>query len=138
MTKFHINPNTGNPNVCPDKMKCKFTSEEGIIPPHYATKDEAKKAVEDQIFAAFSTTETSSSATQTSSDTSVPDDKPSADDEPRGPESFEKAVKVARKTVIELVRKKRIARVQLKKLKKKVKKKARKLKSIRSKLKTQS
>lgn len=138
MTKFHINPNTGNPNVCPDKLQCKFTNEEGIVPPHYATKDEAKKAVEEQIFTAFSATETPNSAPETASDTPEPAAKSSSDDEPIGPECFEKAVKVARKTVIDLVKKKRIARVQLKKLKKKVKKKARKLKSIRSKIKKES
>jgi hypothetical protein len=126
MSKFHINPTTGNPNVCPNEWECKFANAEGIIPPHYATKDEAKKAVEDQIFAAFS-------APQASSDTPTEADAPT-DEDPRGPESFEKAVEIARRTAITLATKKQDALVGLKELKKK----APKLKAVPLKLKKRS
>jgi hypothetical protein len=49
MAKFHINPETGNANVCTAKVKCKFTSDEGVEPPHYATKLDAQKAAEEQL-----------------------------------------------------------------------------------------
>jgi hypothetical protein len=48
MARYHINPQTGNPNVCTAKVKCKFTSEDGVIPPHYETQSEAEKAAEAQ------------------------------------------------------------------------------------------
>lgn len=126
MTKFHINPNTGNPNVCPDEWECKFANAAGTIPPHYSTKDEAKKAVEEQIFAAFSVPEESN-------DTSDGDDTP-ADEELRGPESFEKAVEIARKTAITFAAKKEDALEGLKDLSAK----APKLTAVRSKLKKRS
>lgn len=49
MAKYHINPETGNANVCTAKVKCKFTSDEGVEPPHYATKLDAQKASEEQL-----------------------------------------------------------------------------------------
>jgi hypothetical protein len=48
MARYHINPQTGNPNVCTAKVKCKFTSEDGVIPAHYETQAEAEKAAEAQ------------------------------------------------------------------------------------------
>jgi hypothetical protein len=49
MAKFHINPETGNANVCTAKVKCKFTSDDGVEPPHYLTKQEAQLAAEEQL-----------------------------------------------------------------------------------------
>lgn len=49
MAKYHVNPETGNANVCTAKIKCKFTSDEGVEPPHYATKLDAQKAAEEQL-----------------------------------------------------------------------------------------
>lgn len=46
VTRYHINPETGNPNVCNAKVKCKLTSEDGVTPPHYETKEAAIKAKE--------------------------------------------------------------------------------------------
>lgn len=49
MAKYHINPETGNANVCTAEIKCKFTSSEGVEPPHYGTKQDAQKASEEQL-----------------------------------------------------------------------------------------
>jgi hypothetical protein len=49
MAKYHINPETGNANVCTAKVKCKFTSSDGVEPPHYGTKLDAQKAAEEQL-----------------------------------------------------------------------------------------
>lgn len=42
MSKYHINPKTGNPGLCKADTKCPFGSEEQ----HYASKDEARAAYE--------------------------------------------------------------------------------------------
>lgn len=49
MTKFHINPKTGNPGACSAKVgKCPF----GDLP-HYATENEARRAYENQNSGSF-------------------------------------------------------------------------------------
>lgn len=58
MAKYHINPETGNANVCTAKIKCKFTSDEGVEPPHYSTKIEAQKASEEQLSSRLPTIQT--------------------------------------------------------------------------------
>lgn len=156
MTSYHINPKTGNPNICAANTKCKLASDDGVVPPHYESKSEAEKSVKAQSSEASEaiaedstvtpeaeTSETVETIPEAATLENLPEPRAvekitPADDEPRGPESFEKVVKIARKTVIELVKKKRIARVKLKKLNKKIKKKARKLKSIRSRIKKHS
>lgn len=42
MSKFHINPETGRPNQCTAKIKCRF----GADTKHYASKDEARVGYE--------------------------------------------------------------------------------------------
>lgn len=49
MSKYHINPETGNANICTATVKCKFTSDEGVEPPHYGSKVDAQKASEQQL-----------------------------------------------------------------------------------------
>lgn len=155
MARYHINPETGNPNICTAKVKCKFTSEDGVTPPHYDSKSEAEKAakaqssevisessnsVEEEVVEAAPEAREAVPETQVevapiaqSVEEAVEKVAPT-DDELRGPENFEKAVKAARKTVIALAEREKAARVKFKKLKKK----ARKLKSIRSKIKKRS
>lgn len=43
--RYHVNPETGRANICRAEIKCDF-SVDGIEPPHYKTKDEAKKGAE--------------------------------------------------------------------------------------------
>lgn len=43
MVKYHINPETGNPNQCKAKIACPFGSLEND---HYASKEEARQAYE--------------------------------------------------------------------------------------------
>jgi LmbE family N-acetylglucosaminyl deacetylase len=135
VTKYHINPETGNPNVCAAKVKCKLTSENGVTPPHYETKEAAIKAMEaltnkktkpksDSSKAAPkkpvtpknekpAEAETASSAVekvQEVAETSVARVATVLDDELRGSERLEKAIKAARKASIELeLRKKTLA-----------------------------
>lgn len=42
MSKYHINPETGNPNLCRAKVKCRF----GLENEHYKTKEDAREAYE--------------------------------------------------------------------------------------------
>ena len=55
MAKYHINPETGNANICTAKVKCKFTNSEGVEPPHYGTKLDAQKAAEQQLSSSLPT-----------------------------------------------------------------------------------
>lgn len=45
MPRYHINPETGRPNVCNAKTQCRFAVD-GKEPEHYASKDEARKGYE--------------------------------------------------------------------------------------------
>lgn len=58
MAKYHINPETGNANVCTATIKCKFTSDDGVEPPHYGTKQDAQKASEQQLSSTLPTIQT--------------------------------------------------------------------------------
>ena len=42
--KYHINPDTGKPNVCTatGKRGCKYKAEDGTEPPHFPTKEDAQ------------------------------------------------------------------------------------------------
>jgi len=45
MKRYHVNPKTGNPNICQAKIGfCPFGADE----PHYLSKDEARKATENK------------------------------------------------------------------------------------------
>lgn len=59
MSKYHINPKTGRPNICDPKVTgvCKYTKD-GQPPEHYDSKDEAKVAYEKQGNKEFGTTTT--------------------------------------------------------------------------------
>lgn len=59
MSKHHINPNTGRPNICnPEKTGiCKYAVD-GENPPHYDTREEAKAAYEKTGKAEFGATAT--------------------------------------------------------------------------------
>lgn len=46
--RYHINPETGRANICRAKIKCDFTVNE-VEPPHYNSKDEAKKGAEKSL-----------------------------------------------------------------------------------------
>lgn len=48
MTKYHINPETGNPNLCKAVHKCKYATN-GATPEHYGSKEEARAAYEKQM-----------------------------------------------------------------------------------------
>lgn len=111
MTSYHINPNTGNPNVCPDEAQCKFASEEGVNPPHFETQVEAKKAVAAQIFSAFSATQTVSNDSE--SNTSKPEEP---NEELRGSENLEKAITFARKLDNSIALKRPVYQAKLKRL----------------------
>jgi hypothetical protein len=106
MTRYHINPNTGNPNICTGKVKCKFTSEEGVEPPHYETKIEAQKPTEKQIIATSSRTQALKKTYE-------------SDEELRGSENLEKAIKFARKLDNSIAQKRPIYRAKLKGLREK-------------------
>lgn len=47
MTRYHINPDTGRPNICvaTGKRGCKYAVD-GKEPPHYATKEKARAGYE--------------------------------------------------------------------------------------------
>lgn len=45
MTKFHVNPETGNPNICKATKKCRF----GDDADHYESKKEARDAYESSM-----------------------------------------------------------------------------------------
>lgn len=47
--KYHINPDTGRPNICDPKKTgiCKYATD-GVNPPHYESKEDAQKAYEKQ------------------------------------------------------------------------------------------
>lgn len=49
-TLYHINPETGKPNICraTGKRGCKYKAENGAEPPHYATEQDAREAYEKQ------------------------------------------------------------------------------------------
>lgn len=49
MSKFHINPETGNPGPCSAKVKCRF----GDDSEHYSSADEARTAYEKQNSSSF-------------------------------------------------------------------------------------
>lgn len=177
MARYHINPETGNPNVCTAKVKCKFTSEDGVVPPHYETQSEAKKAAEAKAKKtsqakpkaqakipnkkqsekpAVVKAETGSGKSATLAAmmnernetklvappveapiAALPEAKtlenvvPTDDDELRGPESLERAIKIARKLSISAIKRKKILLVSLKKFQKNA---PSRLRSIRSKI----
>lgn len=147
MTRYHINPETGNPNVCTAKVKCKLAGSDGVVPPHYETKEAAIKAAEalakkktkpksesskaapkkpatlkkekpavDRVDAPFETKSDSTASSDVEkvegvAEVSVARITTAMDDELRGSERLEKAIKVARKASIELeLRKKTLAR----------------------------
>lgn len=41
MTRYHVNPETGRPNICRAKIRCDFTVD-GQEPPHFESKADAK------------------------------------------------------------------------------------------------
>lgn len=45
MAKYHINPETGRPNICNAVYRCLF-SVDGVPPEHYDSKAEARAAYE--------------------------------------------------------------------------------------------
>lgn len=45
MARYHINPETGRPNLCNAQIQCRFAVD-GKEPEHYATKDEARAGYE--------------------------------------------------------------------------------------------
>jgi len=47
--KYHINPTTGNPNQCTATVRGCAYAKDDMIPEHYDTKDDAKKAYEKQM-----------------------------------------------------------------------------------------
>jgi len=51
-TRYHVNPETGRANICNAKFKCDFAID-GVEPPHYATKDEAKAGYEKEASQEF-------------------------------------------------------------------------------------
>ena len=152
MTRYHINPETGNPNVCAAKVKCKLAGSDGVVPPHYETKEAAIKAAEalakkktkpksesskaapkkpatlkkekpavDRVDAPF---ETKSESTASSAVEKVEEVAESSvariatvlDDELRGSENLEKAIRLARKASIELELRKKTLATKLRKL----------------------
>lgn len=155
MTKYHINPETGNPNVCAAKVKCKLAGSDGVVPPHYETKEAAIKAAEalakkktkpksesskaapkkpatlkkekpavDRVDAPSETKSESiaSSAVekvQEVAEASVVRITTALDDELRGSERLEKAIKVARKASIELELRKKTLATKLRRLRNK-------------------
>lgn len=72
MPKYHINPDTGNANVCTAKVKCKFTSEDGVEPPHYESKIDARAAAEQQLSSTHSAVATHKSVAKSYSTTDDP------------------------------------------------------------------
>lgn len=48
MARYHINPETGRPNLCSAKFQCRFAVG-GQEPEHYDSKDEARAAFEGQM-----------------------------------------------------------------------------------------
>lgn len=111
MTSYHINPNTGNPNICSDESQCKFASDEGTTPPHFETQVEAKKAVAEQIFAAFSAPQTVNNDSENSALESNESNK--SDEDFRGSEKLEKAIEFARKLDHSIALKLPVYRVKL-------------------------
>lgn len=57
-TRYHVNPETGRPNICRAEIKCKF-QEEGAPPiPHFDTKAEAQayqNAKDQEVYGEFAT-----------------------------------------------------------------------------------
>ena len=45
MTKYHVNPDTGRPNICRAKIKCDF----GENTPHFSSKEAAREGYEKQM-----------------------------------------------------------------------------------------
>jgi len=48
MTKYHVNPETGRVNICRAKVLCDFAVD-GVAPPHYSSKEEAKAGSEQTL-----------------------------------------------------------------------------------------
>jgi len=57
MTRYHVNPETGNPNICRAKIRCDFAVD-GQEPPHFDTKEAAKKHAESEMNAAYGSVST--------------------------------------------------------------------------------
>jgi hypothetical protein len=168
MARYHINPETGNPNVCAAKVKCKLTSESGVAPPHYETQSEAKKAAEAKTKKTGQTKPKAPANTsdKTKTQAKKQSEKPvavkaetklfeapvtspveapvsvlpevktlekvaPADEELRGPESLERAIKIARKLSISTAKRKQDVLVNFKKFQKNI---PSRLRSIRSKV----
>lgn len=59
MTKFHINPDTGEVGNCSAKIKCRFTDSNGNQPQHYFNEKEARVASEVLLSTKYSNLSTS-------------------------------------------------------------------------------
>jgi len=54
MTKYHVNPETGDVNRCTAKVACKFTNARGEEPKHFENKTDALKDAENFLEAKYS------------------------------------------------------------------------------------
>lgn len=55
MTRYHVNPESGRPNICRAKIRCDFAVD-GQEPPHFETKAEAKSYAEEKMTEEYGTT----------------------------------------------------------------------------------
>lgn len=62
MTKYHINPETGDVKPCSAKIRCAFSDAEGNEPPHYSTIEEAHSKNEENLREQYSTLPSKSSS----------------------------------------------------------------------------
>lgn len=53
MTKFHVNPETGNVNRCTAEVRCKFTNARSETPKHFDNKEDAAKDSEKMLEAKY-------------------------------------------------------------------------------------
>lgn len=64
MTRYHINPESQRPNICRAKIRCDFAVD-GQEPPHFGTKQEARKYVEEELTTEYGATSSVSKAEKT-------------------------------------------------------------------------